>query len=170
MAKYVSLIRRHETEMKALHTALGEAFKVREQSSSRREDWLRLASQFRGYRSAVDDWMELIKEADSIDWANGRETVFDDLEVDPFYFRSGYTKEMLVKFVKRLELTETERMTIRKLIIRRIEEGGKREFRRLCQLIPKIQTPEFKTQLRELSLHENQRIVLRAEIATSYLI
>ena len=169
MAKHISLIRRHETEMNELHQTLKDAYKSREHSSSKREDWQRLAARFRSYRSAVDDWLEDFEKRDTVDWEDGREFVFDYFKADPFYFRSGYATEMLVKFVKRLKFTASEKEIIRDLIIRRIENGGRREFKKFCQLIPRVQTSEFELELTELSTEKNPRVARRAEIAKSYL-
>ena len=76
---------------------------------------------------------------------------------------------MLVKFVKRLKFTASEKKIIRDLIIRRIENGGRREFKKFCQLIPRVQTSEFELELTELSTEKSPRVARRAEIAKSYL-
>ena len=170
MAKYISLIRRHEAEMKKLHQAVREAFESSQQSTTLREEWQRAATRFRMYRSEVDNRLDEIETEGHFNWEDGREFVFDYFRVDPMYFRSGYVKEMLLKYMMRLELTENEAEAIRELVVRRIEEGGKREFRKLCRLIPRIQTPKFKLELATLLDDQNPRVVRRAEIANEYLV
>ncbi len=99
-----------------------------------------------------------------------RRFVFDFLSVDPVYFRSGYEKERLLKVVKMLDLTEHEKAVLRQTIQRRIRNGALREFRRFCQLIPKIQSDDFTANLKTDAGSTDVNVRRRATFALAYII
>ena len=151
MRNFDDLIRRHQADLYALHQALREAVKVRDQSPSRREAWHRAALSFRNYRSEVDDYLSKIKDADIDGWAEGREFVFSYFTVDPMYFWSGHTKVWLIGKIKPLNFDESEKTVLRNLITGRIRNGAGREFKHFCRLVPRIQNRNFSDDLTHLS-------------------
>ena len=155
--------------MQALHQDLREAVKVRDQSPSRREAWRRAALNFNNYRSEVDDYLSKIQDADIDGWQEGREFVFCYFAVDPIYFRSGHTKEWLIRKVKALDFDESEKAVIRDLIIGRVHKGAMREFKHFCRLIPRIQTKNFSDSLHQLSNTKDRAVSCRAKFALRYL-
>ena len=170
MAKYLSLVRRHETTANELREAVRDTFNQRDRSKAKEKAWSQAASKSRNFRSAVDDWIEEFEQAKSIDWEDGREFVFDYLDVDPMYFRSGYIKETLLRFINKIELTANEAEIMRQLVLRRIMRGGKREFRQICRFIPKIQTRQFEAKITEFVSAKDASIAARARIAHSYIV
>ncbi len=155
--------------MQALHQALHDAFKVRDQSPSRREAWHRAAQKFRDYRSEVDEFLDRIRDADIDGWAEAREFVFSYFAVDPAYFWSGHTKQWLIPKIRGLDLDEAEKSIIRDLIMGRIHNGAMREFRHFCRLIPRVQNKSFVDDLNHLSDARDLSVSSRARFALRYL-
>ena len=170
MARYQDTIRRHSEEVNRLHAAVHETVKYRDKSQSHREEWLKAAALFRNHHSSIDNWMQEIEGSEICDWQNAREFVFQYLTVDPVYFRSGYAKEMLVKKLKKCVLTNEESQILRTLIVNRIQSGGQREFKKFCQLIPKIQNEAFNEEVIILANAKDSNVASRGKIALRYLI
>lgn len=99
-----------------------------------------------------------------------RRFVFDFLPVDPIYYRSGYQKEKLLRFLKKLIITEEEKATLRHVILRRVRNGALREFRRFCQFIPEIQNDAFIAELRAGAASTDAQIQRRAAFALEYVV
>ena len=165
MANYKDSILRHEKDVNRLHDAVHETFKHRDKSKSHRETWIKAAAQYRNHHSSIDDWIKDIERSEIFDWEDARDFTFQYFNVDPVYFGSGYTKEMLVRKVKKCELTRQEAETLRTLIVRRIQSGGQRDFKQFCKLIPKIQNTTFLDEVHTLANAKDKNVSSRAKIA-----
>lgn len=169
LSNYRNLIQWHERDVNELHQAVTEACKLRDRSHQHYEIWRTAGTAFLEYRSPVNDWLDDIEKTDICDRPDARAFIFDYLDVDPMYFRSGYVKEMLARKVKRCDLKEAEREVLRRLIVKRIRKGALREFRRFCQLIPRIANAAFLRELSELSRASDPSVRHRAKFALRYL-
>jgi hypothetical protein len=70
------------------------------------------------------------------------------LEVDPFFFRSGYIKEDLLKRLRWVSLDEDQKQRMRQVILARIRDPkNRREFRRYCNLAPFVADAEFEKEI-----------------------
>ena len=69
------------------------------------------------------------------------------LEVDPWYFRSGYLKERLIDGLKRAPLTEHDRERLRQVILNVAHGRNRREFRYYCRLAAVVENAEFRRAL-----------------------
>jgi hypothetical protein len=79
------------------------------------------------------------------------ETAIQFLEADPWFFRSGYIKEYLIRFVIRCELSDEQAARLRDVVMHAIEERDRREFRRYCRLARRVTTLEFRAELEYLA-------------------
>jgi len=84
--------------------------------------------------------LSLLKEADE----QAIELAIRFLEVDPWFFRSGYIKEQLLRLIARVELSDNQQERLRSVILERIETGGRREFRKYSQLARQLDVPTFR--------------------------
>ena len=73
------------------------------------------------------------------------------LEADPYFFRSGYHKERLIKHLCRNPLSEDQKKRLQQVILARIRDRDRREFRAYCRLAPAVTDPEFHKQVTELA-------------------
>ena len=169
MPNYKDSILRHEKEVNRLHGALREAVRFRERSPSLREAWIRSANEYRNHHSSIDDWIENIRKSEIKDWADARDFVFQYLEIDPIYNGSGYAKELMVQKIKVCELSQKESETLRNLIIGRVRTFAWRDFRRFCQLIPRIQNDSFIRKLTVYTEAKDKNLARRAQFALQYV-
>lgn len=81
-----------------------------------------------------------------------RETIEDALlflEVDPWFFRSGYLKERVIRHLKGAQLSDGDKGRLRNIIFAVAIGRNRREWRDYCRLALKVWTPEWEEYLRE---------------------
>lgn len=84
------------------------------------------------------------------------------LDEDPYFFRSGYAKEIAAKRLKRMDLNARQRKAIGDVCIKRVHGETRREFRALCHLAYLPNNLPFMNRLRELLDHQSYRVRLHA--------
>jgi hypothetical protein len=85
------------------------------------------------------------------------------LEADPWFFRSGYYKEKLIRYILRLDLTTNFQARLRKIILAAVDKRYRREFREYCRLARKVDNSELREALLERLKHDNSDIRRRAQ-------
>lgn len=73
------------------------------------------------------------------------------LEVDPWYFRSGYLKERLIRGLKAATLTNREVLRLQNVIWNVAAGKNRREFSNYCSLAISIATDDFNRRLANVS-------------------
>lgn len=169
MSDFKSQIARHRDKLNELHERIHSTFKVRDRSEAHKRRWEDACADFHGFRSEVDSCMDQVSVESLSEDKQIRQFVFDFLTVDPIYFRSGYEKENLLRLIKSLDLLDGEKDVLRQTILRRVRNGALREFRRFCQLIPKIENDAFVAELRKEAKSTNAQIQRRAAFALNYV-
>jgi hypothetical protein len=116
---------------------------------------------FQVWRDACDEFHDTVLSTDYL-WLdetqqlirNGERSTIEDvllfLEVDPWYFRSGYLKEMLIESLKQAPLTDQDKARIRQIIISVAAGKNRREFRRFCELAARVISEEFENTIEQL--------------------
>jgi len=69
------------------------------------------------------------------------------LEADPWFFRSGYVKEDLLRRLKRLCLTADASERLRAVLLAAVDLRDRREFRRYCHLARALDAPDLRQAL-----------------------
>ena len=70
------------------------------------------------------------------------------LEMDTWVYGSGYTKELLIRYINRLELPQEYVRRLQKVVLSVVDKAdGRREFRAYCRLARKVDSPEFRQEL-----------------------
>lgn len=169
MKNFCILIRQHEKKVNELHSKLWETFRRRERSAHAHSDWERAAKQFREFISEFDELVERSLSENLAQDKGLRDFAFSYVATDPYFFRSGYILERLVRRIKKLDLSDAEKQLIQQLILRRIDKKALRNFRDICRLIPKIETTGFSNEIAERLRSKEPSIRHRAEFAASYL-
>ena len=169
MADYAAMIRQTEVRIRELKAVVAETHKTRDVSASRREEWLRACAALNTYQSPIDGLLEACEAQGISDFADLRSFAFAYVEVDPYFHRSGYVMEGLLRQIKRLDFSESEKAILRNAVLKRITRGARREFKHLCRTLPKINTERFEATLQDLAKADQKAIRDRAKIALAYL-
>ncbi|MEP1536500.1 MAG: hypothetical protein ABJQ34_06950 [Paracoccaceae bacterium] len=157
-----------EREVNELHAALWKAVEHRGKSPHQREQWHRAADAFNNHQSPIDDLIDRCFEYGLERDSDLRRFAFAYIDEDPYFFRSGYILEDLLRRVKRLTLSTDEKTSLQRLILKRIETRALRNFRRICQLINKIDTDDFRNEVCNRTNSSDPQVKRRAEFALSY--
>ena len=168
MPDFKALIEHHEKQSNQLHAALFKAFKRKDISDHAYKDWQNAAKACRDFGTEIDDLVIQTQNPDTIITPLLRDFIFSYFEVDPFYFRSGYMMERMVRRAKKLALTEAEKQIIQTLLLKRIDTKALRNFRDICRLIPMIETEGFCNEINKRRSFDDQSVRHRAEFAISY--
>lgn len=56
------------------------------------------------------------------------------LEADPWFFRSGYEKQNLIRHLKRIALSDVQRLRLAEVVLKAIDGRDRQEFRHYCRL------------------------------------
>ena len=168
MKRFRYLIARHEKEYSKFRALVRETFELRDRSELAWRDWQLAAKRFREYHSEVDDLVDRCLEKGIDSDQELRTFAFCFVELDPYYHRSGYTLERLLRQIKRLRLSEAEKLLIQELILKRIDTKARRNFRDICRLIPKIETDRFRNKVSLRAQSDQPSVKHRADLAVSY--
>lgn len=81
--------------------------------------------------------------------ARGVEMAIEFLEADPWFFRSGYIKANLARFLKHVTLSNQQVRRLEKVLVKIVDERNTQEFRNYCRLACIIATSELIEALKE---------------------
>ncbi|WP_077106906.1 hypothetical protein [Agrobacterium sp. DSM 25558] len=94
--------------------------------------------------------------------ARGVEMAIEFLEADPWFFRSGYIKANLARFLKHVRLSNHQVRRLEKVLLKIVDERNTQEFRNYCRLACIIATPALIEALKERLTDESLPRRLRA--------
>ena len=94
--------------------------------------------------------------------ANGAESAIRFLEADPYFFRSGYVKEKLIRHIKRPMLSPTFVTRLQAVVVAVVEKRDGREFRDYCRLACKVDAPALRERLTRRLAHDDPNVRRRA--------
>ena len=112
----------------AHHKAINSTFACRNQGPKAWKAWEDATSAWHAQRYPTERLWVRASDRQAIDEA----ILF--LEVDPWYFRSGYLKERLIRGLKAAQLTERDRRRLRNVIWNVAGGRNRREYRDYCSL------------------------------------
>jgi hypothetical protein len=137
------------TKLNELHDAIHAALRHRDDSPEGRKVWENACRRFHSeydslaFPGGLANAFARLDNGDS----EGVEMVVQFLEADPYFFRSGYHKEDLIKRLCRQPLSEMQKKRLQKVILRQIRGRDRREFRAYCRLARVVSDPEFLKQV-----------------------
>jgi hypothetical protein len=92
------------------------------------------------------------------------ETTVRFLEVDPWFFRSGYLKTEFIKRLCRAPLNEDQRKRLQQVIVARVRaKETRREFRSYCRLAPVVTELAFEKELEDIAASSGGLIARHAQ-------
>jgi hypothetical protein len=148
------LIQSNAAKLRDLHDAIHSTVKSRHEGDSQRKRWEDACRKFHesydqlAFPGGLTEWLGKLK-------ANDPAAIEDAvlfLEVDPFFFRSGYIKESAFERLRWADLDEGHKLRLQQVILARIRDARpKREFRRYCILAPFVADPAFREEVTKIA-------------------
>lgn len=128
-----------------------------------REVWLTAVQLFRkvmneAYPPGFWEDVQLLKQRDG----RGLETAVKFLELDPWFFRSGYTKETLLRYIVRMNIPFEYIPRLQAIVINAVILRDRREMLDFCWMAKKVDSPEFRSRLENLRNDTDPGIARRA--------
>jgi len=90
--------------------------------------------------SGLERHLHLLREGD--EQAVSMAVAF--LSADTRFFRSGYIKEKILRRLKHAPLTRHQQIVLRRLILRSVDGGGRREFQGYARLAGVLDSPDVR--------------------------
>lgn len=126
-------------------------------------EYVRLQEDARAAREALhtpefEQALELLQLGDP----SGAEYAVAYLEADPWYFRSGYLKGRIARWLRQVGLSDDHRDRLRGVILAAIQKGSRYEQVEYRKLGRRLDTPAFREELRRLTQHKDAGVAHRA--------
>lgn len=169
MGKFHNDIDRLERDTNALTQAINDSMEARDTSPEGYAAWNEAVDRWKNHNSPIDDLIDRchIPSSTAPD-PELRAFMLDYIETDPYFFRSGYHLERILRRLKRAELSAAEESALRALLLKRIRTRGLRNFRDICRMIPRIEDESLYAEVAELAQSQAPPIMARAKLALSY--
>lgn len=110
------------------------------------------------YPPDFDDTWNKISKGD----ATGLEGAVQFLEADPMFFRTGYLKAKLTRYIKSPMITPAYAFRLRSVVLSLVDRRDDRDFRAYCRLARKVDAPELRQALTQRLMHTDPNIRRRA--------
>jgi hypothetical protein len=144
---FTQLIRDESAALRALHERVHATCGTRDSGRHARDAWSQPCHEFHTYVSRLDPFLQRAFQDSRYSDPELIEFVVCFLEVDPFFFRSGYLKQDLLTRIKRSELTESVKRRLRAVLIDAANRRGTREFKYYGRLAAAIADDTLRAQL-----------------------
>lgn len=95
------------------------------------------------HRPFWQDHIEQIEKKTAIRSPQTVEFMITFLEVDPWFWGSGYMKEKLIRRLKQAPLKDPQKARLRTVALDAVLRRPHREFKHYCKLARALQTPDF---------------------------
>jgi hypothetical protein len=168
-ANFTELIAEESAKLGELHAQVHRTFLQRDRDAKSRSEWERAGHAFHTYTSQMDRYIERACKPVrySGDRTNDRrllEFVVCFLEVDPWFFRSGYLKQIFLTRLKRSDLDEAIQERLRKVLLDIVDRRGTREFKHYCRLAAVIADESLVSALEKASENTGVAAANRARL------
>lgn len=154
----------YPSAIKEAHENVDKTFKLREQDRTSWKIWLDACRRFRDLFTAahLDSSFYPNEDALRIGEEAAVEVAIKYLELDPYYFRSGYSKERILRILKKLELSKKQQDRLRNVILSKVDSHDCREFRAYCRLAKKLNDEGLLKRLKQRSGSLDEGVKRRA--------
>ena len=157
-------------EYAALHARIHETLPHRGRSEEDRKIWSEACAAFHGYKSVLDvfwktEALEHLEAGDS----ELLELAMAYVEVDPYYFRSGYLKKRLFRRLRRLTLSDAQRRRILQGIIYALRSHQGDGWKDFCALAAAFADVDFAQSVAHYISDDEPHVRRRAQILLKHL-
>jgi hypothetical protein len=94
--------------------------------------------------------------------AAGLESAIAFLEADPMFFRTGYIKAKLIRYIKPGMITPADATRLQSAVLSVVDTRDDRDFRAFCRLARKVDAPKLRAALMQRLTHQDHNIRRRA--------
>jgi hypothetical protein len=163
-AYFTELIAEEGARLGELHARVHRTFLHRDHDEKSRLEWDAACYAFRVYESRMDRHIQRARKAARYSERRLLEFVVCFLEVDPWFFGSGYLKETFLTRLKQSALDEATQGRLRRVLLASVDRRGTREFRRYCRLAAVISDESLVSALEEASRSTDGAVASRARL------
>ena len=162
--KLTELIAEEGAKLRELHAQVHRTFLHRDHDAQSRLEWERACAAFHSRKSRLDPYIErACKKARYTD-KNLLEFVVCFLEVDPWFFGSGYLKQIFLTRLKRSDLDEATKGRLRRVLLDAVNRRGTRDFKHYCRLAAVIGDEGLVAALEKASDNNDRAVASRAKL------
>lgn len=157
--------------LRKLKDDIETAFTHRDLDGAHRSLWIEACRSFHAsfdplaFPGGLDRELTLLKTGDQ----EAVEMAIRFLEADPWFFRSGYIKEELLRRLCHADLANAQKDRLRVVIFARIDNGAGREFRKYAQLARTLYTLDFYETVHQRSESSDRQVASRARLVLQSL-
>ena len=142
----------------------------RARSEADRQVWRDACQAFHSYRASVFGlWEAAVLERVRTGEGSDRGDAILFLEVDPWFFRSGYLKQKLLRALKGAHLEGHEVERLERICLAVVDGRPRREFREYCRVAARVGTPRLKAELITRLSASDRSLRQKAEQMLRYL-
>ena len=145
-------------ELDKLHERVHELARRRSESPEVKAAWREAAQTFHAnydrlaFPGGLTREFERLRNGDT----EAIELAIRYLEANPWYFRSGYHKAEILKFLKRYPLTQEQCARLRQVILDRVRGKPTREMRAYARLAPRVTNDQFEAEILAIKEKSNR--------------
>jgi len=160
---FAKLIAEESAKIEELRAQVHRTFLQRDRDEKSRDEWGRACREFHSYESRLNPYLERARQNARYVQKNLLEFVVCFLEVDPWFFGSGYLKELFLTRLKRSDLDDAIKERLRAVMVDAVERRGTREFKYYCRLAAVIGGESLVSSLEKASASTDGAVARRAK-------
>jgi len=92
----------------------------------------------------------------------GLDLAIEFLEADPMFFRSGYMREEVLRYVGRVPRSQAQNERLRRVVLQIVDRRDGRDFRRFCALARRVDNEWLRSELERRTGGDSRSIRRRA--------
>jgi hypothetical protein len=165
----IDLIRAEAETIENLHRRIHTTFPMRDKHKKGYDEWSQACKNFHSYQSRLLLFIKRIYNEPSYTDIELQEFVLTFLEIDPWFFRSGYHKEEMLRRIKRSPLKKAQQARLRAVLIDAARRRGSREYRRYCRLAVGLADEILVQELKQLAISTEKGQASRAKMMLQYI-
>jgi hypothetical protein len=121
---FTHLIESEGAKLEELHAAINRTVVHRDRDQRSRREWEAACAAFHNYVLPLDRYLEPACDEDRYTDRELLEFAIRFLELDPWFFRSGYLKQILITRLKRSDLDVSAKERLRRVLIDAVNRRG----------------------------------------------
>jgi len=163
------LISDESAKLHELHMAIHRTVVHRDRNVHSHREWHEACRAFHEYVSEMDGYIERACVERQYNDGAMLEFVICFLEVNAWFFRSGYLKQIFLARLKRSILDAKAKQRLTQVLVDSVNRRGTREFRDYCRVAVKLATPELIAELEMARSGDDRARASRAAMMLTYI-